>query len=51
MDVKTTFINEEFNEEIYMQQLLDFVILGQEQKACKLQNKYRAKNNPLDYGI
>ena len=28
MDVKTTFLNGELNEEIYMEQPLDFIIQG-----------------------
>uniref|UniRef100_A0A8I7B734 Reverse transcriptase Ty1/copia-type domain-containing protein n=1 Tax=Hordeum vulgare subsp. vulgare TaxID=112509 RepID=A0A8I7B734_HORVV len=36
MDVKTAFLNEELNEEIYMQQPDGFVIEGQEGKVCKL---------------
>ena len=36
MDVKTTFLNGELDEEIYMDQPLDFELKGQERKACKL---------------
>ena len=36
MDVKTTFLNGELNEEIYMEQLVGFIIQGQERKVCKL---------------
>ena len=36
MDVKTTFLNGELNEEIYMEQLEGFIVLGQEKKVCKL---------------
>lgn len=36
MDVKTTFLNGELNEEIYMDQPEVFVIPGQENKVCKL---------------
>ena len=36
MDVKTTFLNGELNEEIYMEQLEGFIVPGQEKKVCKL---------------
>jgi hypothetical protein len=36
MDVKTVFLNGEFNEEIYMQQPEEFVVKGQENKVCRL---------------
>ena len=36
MDVKTAFLNGDLEEEIYMDQLEDFVIPGQENKVCKL---------------
>ena len=36
MDVKTTFLNEELEEEIYMVQLENFVSKGQERKFYKL---------------
>ena len=36
MDVKTTFLNGELNEEIYMEQPDGFVLKGQERKVCKL---------------
>ena len=35
MDVNTTFINEELNEEVYMEQPVDFLVKGQEKKVCK----------------
>jgi hypothetical protein len=37
MDVKTSFLNEELEEEIYMTQFDAFVVKGQEDKVCKLQ--------------
>ena len=36
MDVKTTFLNGELEEEIYMEQLEGFSSPGQEKKVCKL---------------
>jgi hypothetical protein len=36
MDVKTTFLNGELEEEIYMTQSNGFVVKGQEDKVCKL---------------
>ena len=36
MDVKTSFLNGELDEEIYMDQPIGFVTKGQEHKVCKL---------------
>jgi hypothetical protein len=36
MDVKTTFLNGELDEEIYMTQLEGFVVSGPENKVCRL---------------
>jgi hypothetical protein len=37
MDVKTTFLNGELEEKIYMTQSDGFVVKGQVDKLCKLQ--------------
>jgi len=36
MDVKTTFLNGELENEIYMTQLEGFVVPSQKEKICKL---------------
>ena len=36
MDVKTTFLNGELNEEIYMKQSKGFIVPSQEKKVCRL---------------
>lgn len=36
MGIKTSFLNEELEEEIYMDQLDMFVLEGQEEMVCKL---------------
>ena len=36
MDVKTTFLNGDLNEEIYMDQPEGFISFGQEKKVCRL---------------
>jgi hypothetical protein len=36
MDVKTTFLNGELEEKIYMDQTDGFVVKGEERKVCKL---------------
>jgi hypothetical protein len=36
MDVKTTFLNGELDEEIFIDQSIGFVMKGQERKVCKL---------------
>src|SRR3954470_18336394 len=50
MDVKTTFLNEELDEEIYMQQPDGFVVNGQERKVCKLlKSLYGLKQAPKQW--
>ena len=47
MDVKTTFLNGELDEEIYMEQPEGFVVQGQENKVCKLvKSLYGLKQAP-----
>ena len=36
MDVKTAFLNGELDEEIYMEQPVNFISKGHERKLCKL---------------
>jgi hypothetical protein len=47
MDVKTTFLNGELDEEIYMEQPAGFVANGQEGLVCKLlKSLYDLKQTP-----
>ena len=47
MDVKTTFLNGDFEEEIYMLQPKGFITHGQENKVCKLlKSLYGLKQAP-----
>ena len=47
IDVKTTFLNGDLGEEIYMDQLEGFVEFGQESKVCKLtKSLYGLKQAP-----
>jgi hypothetical protein len=50
MDVKTTFLNRELDEEIYMDQPDGFVVKGEEQKVCKLlKSLYGLKQAPKQW--
>ncbi|CAM8939577.1 unnamed protein product [Rhodiola kirilowii] len=50
MDVKTTFLNGDLHEEIYMVQPEGFVVPGQEQKVCKLiKSLYGLKQAPKQW--
>jgi hypothetical protein len=51
MDVKTTFLNGELDEEIYMQQPDGFVVKGQENKVCRLIKSLYALNKPRNSGM
>jgi len=47
IDVKTAFLNEELDEEIYMEQPEGFVMPGQEKKVCRLRKSlYGLKQAP-----
>ncbi|XP_057249385.1 uncharacterized protein LOC130590830, partial [Beta vulgaris subsp. vulgaris] len=50
MDVKTAFLNGDLEEEIYMSQPEGFVVLGQEDKVCKLRKSlYGLKQAPKQW--
>jgi hypothetical protein len=50
MNVKTSFLNEELEEEIYMTQPDGFVVKGQEDKVCKLMKSlYDVKQAPKQW--
>ena len=50
MDVKTTFLNRELDEEIYMDQPDGFVVKGEECKVCKLlKSLYGLKQAPKQW--
>lgn len=47
MDVKTAFLNEELEEEIYMEQPEWYIVPGQENKVCRLvKSLYGLKQAP-----
>ena len=50
MDVKTTFLNGELEEEIYMEQPEGFIVLGKEKKVCRLvKSLYGLKQTPKQW--
>ena len=50
MDVKTTFLTGELEEEVYMKQPEGFVVPGQENKVCKLiRSLYGLKQAPKQW--
>jgi hypothetical protein len=50
MDVKTAFLNEELDEEIYMDQPEGFIVDGQENKVCRLiKSLYGLKQAPKQW--
>ena len=50
MDVKTTFLNGEFDEEIYIDQPNGFILKGEELKVCKLlKSLYGLKQTPKQW--
>ena len=52
MDVKTTFLNGELREDIYMDQPEGFQVKGQEDKVYKLKKSiYGLKQAPRDWKI
>ena len=47
MDVKTTFLHEDLEEEIYMKQPEGFIIKGKEELVCRLKKSiYGSKQSP-----
>ena len=51
MGVKTAFLNENLNEEYYMDQPLGFIEKGKENMVCKLKDQYMDLNKIPDNGI
>ena len=50
MDIKTAFLNEDLNEEIYMEKLEGFSASGEEGKVCRLvKSLYGLKQAPKEW--
>ena len=50
MDVKTTFLNGDMDEEIYMEQPEGFIVPSQEKKVCRLvKSLYGLKQAPMQW--
>ena len=50
IDVKTTFLHEDIDEEIYIIQPKSFIVSGQEHKVCKLiRSLYRLEQAPKQW--
>ena len=47
MDMKTTFLNGEVEEEVYIQQLEGFVVHGKESHVCKLKKAFYGLKHAL----
>jgi len=50
MDVKTTFLNGNVKEEIYMDHPIGFVSKSQEDKVCRLKKSMYGLKQYLDHG-
>jgi len=42
MDVKTTFLHEDLEEDFYMKQLEGYIVKGNKEIVCKLKKPYMA---------
>ena len=51
MDVRTTFLNEDLVEDVYMSQPIGFEEVGKENMVCKLQNLFMVQSRLLGSDI
>ena len=51
MDVKTTFLNGDLDEEVYMEQPIGFIEIGKEHLICKLKSQFMVLNRLQGSGI